>query len=315
MVRSKRDGGLGFRDLQNFNDALLAKISWRILTQPSCLLAKILLRKYCHGKDFLECEAPNTASHGWRGICVAKNLIKPHLGKAIGDGRMTNIWTEPWLSLDQQCRPMGPPTELTKNLQVSRLISPTTGEWNKEEIRAIVPNHEKQILELKPSKKGAQDKIIWQPTKEGIYTAKSGYYEGLRADEEARNVEEDAEMEGVLEQQNRGFNWNVEMWKLHTSQKTKLFMWKAIHEAIPVGENLGVRNVNTSIRCSHCGEAETTTQLLYQCDFAEKVWKLAPCLHPVETSLIPNVRKGFEDTRKIICLPPRGSKWDQSLPG
>ncbi|CAA7028698.1 unnamed protein product [Microthlaspi erraticum] len=116
MIKSKRDGGLGFRDLQHFNDALLAKVSWRILSTPSCLLARILLNKYCHDKSFLECGTPSTASHGWRGICIGRDLLKPHLGKIIGDGKSTNIWTEPWLSLDEQCRPMGPAPQHTKDL-------------------------------------------------------------------------------------------------------------------------------------------------------------------------------------------------------
>ncbi|CAA7031134.1 unnamed protein product [Microthlaspi erraticum] len=128
MIKSKRDGGLGLRDLQHFNDALLAKISWRILQNPTCLLARVLLNKYCHDKSFLDSVPPNSASHGWRGICIGKELLKPNLGKAIGDGATTSLWSEPWLSLDQQDTPMGPPTEQTKDLLVSCLISPATGQ-------------------------------------------------------------------------------------------------------------------------------------------------------------------------------------------
>jgi len=48
MIKSKQEGGLGFRDIQCFNDALLAKLSWRMLESPSCLLARVLKGKYCH---------------------------------------------------------------------------------------------------------------------------------------------------------------------------------------------------------------------------------------------------------------------------
>ncbi|KAL9293020.1 hypothetical protein AtEden1_Chr3g0188591 [Arabidopsis thaliana] len=54
LTLSKRDGGLGFRDIKSFNEALLAKISWRLLTKPSCLLAKVLMGKYCNSDGFLE---------------------------------------------------------------------------------------------------------------------------------------------------------------------------------------------------------------------------------------------------------------------
>ena len=70
MMKSKRDGGLGVRDIQSFNDALLAKVSWRIITSPSCLLARVLAGKYFPDQEFLHVNAPSACSHGWRGILI-----------------------------------------------------------------------------------------------------------------------------------------------------------------------------------------------------------------------------------------------------
>ncbi|XP_019092342.1 PREDICTED: uncharacterized protein LOC109129152 [Camelina sativa] len=109
LTRAKGEGGLGFRDLQSFNNALLAKISWRILTNPECLLARVLLGKYCHSTPFLDSVAPASSSHGWRSILIEKDLVKSQLGKIFGNGEDTLIWTEPWLSLTSPITPMGPP--------------------------------------------------------------------------------------------------------------------------------------------------------------------------------------------------------------
>lgn len=48
LTKSKAEGGLGFRDIQLFNQSLSAKISWKIITVPDCLIAIILKGKYCH---------------------------------------------------------------------------------------------------------------------------------------------------------------------------------------------------------------------------------------------------------------------------
>ncbi|KAL0415808.1 UNVERIFIED_CONTAM: hypothetical protein Slati_3412700 [Sesamum latifolium] len=41
-----RNESLGFRELQSFNSAFLAKQAWRLATKPHCLLSKILKARY-----------------------------------------------------------------------------------------------------------------------------------------------------------------------------------------------------------------------------------------------------------------------------
>ncbi|KAL5547184.1 hypothetical protein UlMin_006871 [Ulmus minor] len=49
----KNNGGMGFRDLRLFNKAILAKQAWRIHTQPSSLVARVLQGFYFTSSSFL----------------------------------------------------------------------------------------------------------------------------------------------------------------------------------------------------------------------------------------------------------------------
>jgi hypothetical protein len=126
----------------SFNDALLAKVSWRLLTKPSSMLAKVLLGKYCQSSSFLDCKVSNNASHGWRGICLGRDLLKTQLGRAIGTGKDSKIWQEPWISLSKPVTPMGPATQFSQELTVADLICPSSNSWIKEIIQLLLPSPE-----------------------------------------------------------------------------------------------------------------------------------------------------------------------------
>ena len=75
LIRPKEHGGLDFSNIQSFNEAYLAKLTWRLINNPECLLGRILIGKYCPTEDFLTVTAKSAISHGWRGVLTGCDII------------------------------------------------------------------------------------------------------------------------------------------------------------------------------------------------------------------------------------------------
>ena len=52
-VQIKFEGGMGFRDLQAFNLAMLAKQGWRMMSHPSSSMARLYKARYFPNNDVL----------------------------------------------------------------------------------------------------------------------------------------------------------------------------------------------------------------------------------------------------------------------
>lgn len=289
LTNPKSIGGLGFRDIEHFNDAMLTKIAWRLVKDLHSLLAQTLLGKYCRHSEFLEVSAPRSASHGWRGILAGKEVLKKGLGWLVGDGRNIRIWSDPWLSIKEPLIPMGPQPENSASLRVKDLLNPEANDWDIEAIRFHLPHYEESIRSIIPPSFPQQDILVWLPNKSGIYSTKSGY--AL------------SKLQGGGEAQS-DFNWKTCIWQINTTPKIKHFLWKANARALPVGSALLRRGVNTDGKCKRCGEIETELHVLFTCPFAKEVWKLFPCTLQPSRTTTASISQLLQACRRMVAPPP-----------
>jgi len=86
MIKPKRDGGLGFRDIHAFNIAMLCKQAWQLLQTPNSLCSRLLQAKYYPGRLCLEAQASDGISYSWQSILRGIDLLKKGLIWRVGDG-------------------------------------------------------------------------------------------------------------------------------------------------------------------------------------------------------------------------------------
>lgn len=293
MATPKCVGGLGFKDLELFNDSLLAKLGWRILNNPDALLSRVLKGKYFSECSFLESTPKQASSHGWTGIMAGKAVLEKGLGFLVGDGASIKVWTDPWLSTSKPMTPIGPPTWENHQLTVQDLLLPDSNDWNLPLIRLHLPQYEDIIRQLIPSSLKPQDKLVWLGDSKGNYTTKSGY-----------------KMSNLHERRpnNHGFDWMKHVWKLDSPKKIQHLIWRALNNALPVADLLIHRGMEVMPACKVCGELETINHVFLLCPFAQQSWALAPIIARPQAQALPteSLQQLLVLTPNLVNLPPSG---------
>lgn len=131
MCLPKELGGLGFKDLLSFNQALFAKQAWKLLQKSDSLMAKLLKRRYFESEEFLEAGLGSRPSYGWRSILHGRELLLKGLRKEVGNGKSLRFWTDPWCDFGGRFNPWMKNPLINLDMMVSELIDQESGDWNK----------------------------------------------------------------------------------------------------------------------------------------------------------------------------------------
>ncbi|XP_022131662.1 uncharacterized protein LOC111004787 [Momordica charantia] len=172
MCLPKELGGLNFRDLEGFNQALVAKQVWRVLQNPNILVSRVLKAKYFHDSLVLQATHLRNQSYFWKGFIWGRDLLIKGLRSRVGNGSTINIFSDPWIPRPYSFRPITAPFG-PYDVKVADLINPN-GQWDVHLISYIFCEEDRDlILSMPVSPYNSVDSWIWHFDKRGHYNVKS----------------------------------------------------------------------------------------------------------------------------------------------
>uniref|UniRef100_A0A453GWF1 Uncharacterized protein n=1 Tax=Aegilops tauschii subsp. strangulata TaxID=200361 RepID=A0A453GWF1_AEGTS len=141
MCTRKHKGGLGFRDPEAFNQALLAKQACRILQVPSSLCVRVLKARYFSDGSILNATCPGGGSFTFKSILHGRNLLLDGLIWRIGDGSRIRIHHDNWIPRKGSLKPLGQDYVHEIN-RVSDLLDHQGRSWDVSKVQRMFPPDE-----------------------------------------------------------------------------------------------------------------------------------------------------------------------------
>lgn len=259
LAQPKCRGGMGFRVLQHFNRAMLAKQVWRLLEDPHSIVAKIFKARYHKYVDILDADTGSNPSYVWRSLMWAKQLVRQGVFWRVGDGEGIRPFDDPWIP------GIGSGRLSSRGLWIASVkdfILPGQ-RWNIHLLRQkALPYEVEQILKIPLPSTPEPDIRFWRHDQSGCFTVKSAYRLDTGFYQQPPHSVSYAEE-----------HWWRSMWKLPLPPKVRIFLWQACREAIAVPENLRRHHVPTTGQCLVCGEWGTTTHVILHCSRIRTLWK------------------------------------------
>ncbi|XP_048503164.1 uncharacterized protein LOC125498892 [Beta vulgaris subsp. vulgaris] len=263
LENHKQQGGLGFRNIEKVNKALLFNQAWRIHQKKGSLINQVFTAKY--RKDPLQMaiddEAPSNCSYAYRSLFRACQSFKEGLHKRLGNEKTIRIDKDTWHHQGKSLKPkMREDHPSRENYKMVSDIIDQDRRWKQSVIWNIFPKEEaREILATLIPQGEEEDELEWSHTKSGRFTVKSGYWF----------------LQNNTNNQDKKEHFWKDLWKSNIFPKWKHFIWKIMHNAVPTAENLCKRSIlQVDTNCRLCKTKRETTQHLFRdCEISKRIWK------------------------------------------
>ena len=146
LCTPKSQGRMGFKQLKQFNLALLAKQRWRLQVGSDSIMFRVFKACYFPNCDFIHAKVGCNPSFAWRSIMAAQSIVCNGVRWQVGNGRSIQIWQDRWLPTPSTYKVISPPSLLGAEAWVSELINPEMCSWNSELIRDVFLPHEAKVI-------------------------------------------------------------------------------------------------------------------------------------------------------------------------
>ena len=117
---------MGFKEIEKFNDALLAKQVWHMMHNSDSRCYKVFKARFFPNCSILEAKECTVGSYAWKSILSARDVVRKGMVWWVGNGQSVCIREDKWLPNQFYKIVMIPPHSLPPNAKVC-----TLGRWIK----------------------------------------------------------------------------------------------------------------------------------------------------------------------------------------
>ncbi|GAU37390.1 hypothetical protein TSUD_22640 [Trifolium subterraneum] len=172
----KAYGGLGFRNFEAFNKAMVAKQVWNILQNPNSLVAKLIKARYFPRSSLFEAPLRYNPSFAWRSMWQARQILSLGCRWQIGSGDNIRVMHDTWLRGSVNRWVPSPQPTGVYQLSVRDLLHDNYKAWNIVKVQNLFSRDvAEKILETPLVSSVCEDKVVWDEERNECYSVKSGY--------------------------------------------------------------------------------------------------------------------------------------------
>lgn len=258
ITQPKGMGGLGLRSIEEMNKALVLKVIWKLASNADAQWVQLLQAKYYPRGAFWSTQRNTRCSKLWRNLMHLRPFLQHHICWKIGSGFDIPLYSQPWFPGWTEFTAT---TTQQRQARVSSLLNPITRTWDFEALQQLMGFTRALAIatldSIRPAPSPAPDTLIFAYAKDGKFTVKKAY-QLLKGD-------------NGLQSDKAFWDW---LWgKVPLIPKLKVFLWRAVHGALPVKAVLAARINHIDPICQLCRrEPETVMHCLFLCDFARGAW-------------------------------------------
>ncbi|KAJ1697086.1 hypothetical protein LUZ63_005598 [Rhynchospora breviuscula] len=262
----KQQGGLGLKDLLKFQQTLSMKCLWAIASEENSLWVQVVKAKYLQRNTIWSATRTTRCTPLWRAIVAAKPLLRDNVTWLIGNGKTCRAMGQPWHDLWLQYEPTN---AAQRKVVVADLVQEQGRGWDCQKLIQLLGFHGALYLAIVlpegPSLSHREDRLIFKAQNNGQFSIKAAYRFLVQRDNHMHNTP-------LFPEELYRLIWKTN----YVLPRARVFLWRAIREALPVDQVISSRLSKPPKGCPLCGETdETGVHVLFKCANAQPIWRIS----------------------------------------
>lgn len=250
----KKEGGLGLKRLEDWNNTCLARLVWCIFAVTESLWIAWVNRYHLKNESFWTVKIQQGISWTWRKLLRLRDKCRAFIKYQVGNGNKIFMWHDNW-------HPLGPlllkfphrliyDTASSTQAKLSSVIAGSSWSWP-----AARSDHAVEVqsflFDIQPSYE-KDDIAIWTPSKTGMFHSGATWY-CMRA--HSPNVP-----------------WYSMVWYKGSTPKCSFIVWLEILNRLSTRDRLAKWFPIDDISCVFCDSPESRDHIFFQCPYSVEIW-------------------------------------------